>query len=384
MEENTITTASQAFENNVMNAIMGKPTTTATPVVSDSLTKGLGFHQFDGNVSVKEVMQQIGADFTVSKQHLIRIDDDIYNRILTGEIVDTPISIEKLIESHCATVNERDDQTLGVVGKDYGVIQNADGLAILDLVTNSSVMGRELKIVSAGLVHNSDPYVQVMLPKDGISPNINGDNSDTEFYAFFHTSHDATSSLKVSFTATRIICENTYLHNLNSSTGFIVTHRKNADKRIDLNNKENIERIKKLVAKITFFQKDYIEKMNYLAKLPVTEQEIDRYITKLIVPESLKDVAKQHNYDINLIDGLSVRARNQFAAIKDTIESGIGQDTNRGTRLMVFNGITNYYSHKKHGGKDDSDTTRAEKRLNSFMGGDTSNKEAEALAMLVA
>ena len=382
MEEiNNTNTAQQNFENNVMNAFMGK---TSTPVVSDSLTKDLGFHQFDGNVSVKEVMQQIGADFTVSKQHLIRIDDDIYNRILTGEIVDTPISIEKLIESHCATVNERDDQTLGVVGKDYGVIQNADGLAILDLVTNSSVMGRELKIVSAGIVHNSDPYVQVMLPKDGISPRITGDNSDTEFYAFFHTSHDGSSSLKVSFTATRIVCQNTFLRNLYSKEGFIVTHRKNADKRIDLTNEENVKRVKKLVEKINFFEKDYVEKMNYLAKLPVTEKEIDKYIAKLIVPEALQNVAKEHDYDIKLIQGLSTRAYNQFVAMKDTIESGIGQDTNRGTRLMVFNGITNYYSHKSHGDRKDSNITRAEKRLKSFFGGDTHNKEAEALAMLVA
>lgn len=382
MEEiNNTNTAQQNFENNVMNAFMGK---TSTPVVSDSLTKDLGFHQFDGNVSVKEVMQQIGADFTVSKQHLIRIDDDIYNRILTGEIVDTPISIEKLIESHCATVNERDDQTLGVVGKDYGVIQNADGLAILDLVTNSQEMGRELKIVSAGIVHNSDPYVQVMLPKDGISPRITGDNSDTEFYAFFHTSHDGSSSLKVSFTATRIVCQNTFLRNLYSKEGFIVTHRKNADKRVDLTDKKNVERVKKLVEKINFFEKDYVEKMNYLAKLPVTEKEIDKYIAKLIVPEALQNVAKEHDYDIKLIQGLSTRAYNQFVAMKDTIESGIGQDTNRGTRLMVFNGITNYYSHKNHGDRKDSNITRAEKRLKSFFGGDTHNKEAEALAMLVA
>ena len=382
MEEINAATAQQKFENNVMNAIMGRPT--SIPVVSDSLTKGLGFHQFDGNVSVKEVMQEIGADFTVTKQRLVRIDDDIYNRIITGEIVETPISIEKLIGSHCATVNERDDQTLGVVGIDYGVIQNADGLAILDLITNSQEMGRELKIVSAGIVHNSDPYVQVMLPKDGISPRINGDNSDTEFYAFFHTSHDGSSSLKVSVTATRIVCQNTFLRNLYSKDGFTITHRKNADKRTDLTNEENVKRVKKLVERINFFEKDYVEKMNYLATLPVTEKEVDKYIAKLIVPEALKDVAKEHDYNINLIPNLSTRARNQFVALKDTVESGVGQDTNRGTRLMVFNGITNYFSHKNHGDRKDSDVTRAEKRLKSFFGGDTHNKEAEALAMLVA
>lgn len=54
----------------------------AEQTTSNALTLGLGFHQFDGNVNVKDVIHQIGADFTVREDKLVRLPQDIFQKAI--------------------------------------------------------------------------------------------------------------------------------------------------------------------------------------------------------------------------------------------------------------------------------------------------------------
>lgn len=343
-------------------------------------TLGLGFHQFDGDVSVKEVLHQIGADFTVRKEPLYRIPYELDAKIRLGE----PVTIDPkyFINTHAATVCNDSDETIGVVGKDYGIIQNQSGLEILDLVTNSSVSGSPLKIVSAGLVHNFEPYIQARLGDDA---RIGGDNSETEFYAFFHNTHDGSSAMKVTFTAIRVICKNTFNANLKAKTGMMFKHSKNVGIRVDLNRQGSVDDIKARIEQLNLFKKEYIERMNSYRLAKVTEDDINEFVANLFIDDAeIRDLAAKngYNYDTLVIPtkggdtkNFPTVTKNKIKTFRDTLESGDGQDTNRGTKLWLFNATTNYLSHDSYGnGSTDNDLARATKRFDSMMKGSAYNK----------
>lgn len=343
-------------------------------------TLGLGFHQFDGDVSVKEVLHQIGADFNVRKDDLIRVPQELAAKIRLGE----PVTIDPkyFIETHAATVCHEADQTIGVVGKDYGIIQNTAGLEILDLVTNSSVDGTSLKIVSAGLVHDFEPYIQARLGSDA---RIDGDNSDTEFYAFFHNTHDGSSAMKVTFTAVRVICRNTFNANLRASSGMTFKHSKNVGVRVDFSRQASIEDIKSRIEQLNIFKREYIDRMNSYRLAKVTENDINEFVASLFIDnQEIRDLAAKngYNYDTLVIPtkggdekDFPTVTKNKIRTFRDTLESGEGQDTNRGTRLWLFNATTNYLSHDSYGnGTTNSDFERATKRFDSMMKGSAYNK----------
>lgn len=358
---------------NIINNVKEEQTT------QNAATLGLGFHRFDGNTPVKEVLHQIGADFNVRADKLVRLPQSLMEAVMRGEAVTIPT--DYIIGTHKATVCEEQDKTIGVVGSDYGLIQNNTCFDMVDLLCNASVTDTPLRIVSAGLVHDFDPYIQAELPTVG---RINGDNSETKFYCFAHTSHDGSSGLQLRFSPVRVICANTYLANIKSA-GHTYKHSKYVGERVDLSKEANIKRVQEWVGKLNILTEEYIAKMNAFAVAKVTDEDINNYLTNLFIDdEKIRSLARQNGYQFGLIDDLSTRTKNVIEAFKDTLESGIGQDTNRGTKLWLFNATTNYLSNTaSYGAKKDTELTRATKRFDSMLGG-TANKRMEKAFELLA
>lgn len=373
--ENNTNTPNDNFMQNVMNAFAGIPTTTPTKR-ENALTKGLGFHKFDGSVSVDEVMQQIGADFNVEKQRLVRLTPEMVEAITLG--VPVTIPTECLINTHCATVNTRDNSTLGIVGSDYGVIQNSKGLEILDLLTNAEIAGNNYQIVSAGLVHDSDPYVQVRLPNE---IRVNGDNSKTEFYASFYTRHDGKGGLKIAMSAIRVVCQNTFNANFSSKQKMTYRHTKNVEKMLDFDNGDNIQRIQRIVAAFNVFTSDHLATLNHLAEQRITERYINQFCARIfIMDEENRKLAQQYNYNWDLLNANTrtnlTRSINQITEFRNVLENGAGQDTNRGSKLWLYNGLTNTFSN--------ADYKTPEKRFDFLTQGSGYEKSQTALEYLMA
>lgn len=366
------------FMQRVYDAMNGVTENTKT---ENAATLGLGFHQFDGTVSVADVLRQIGADFSVRKDDLIRVPLELAAKIRLGE----PVTIDPkyFIESHAATVCNESDQTIGVVGKDYGVIQNTSGLELLDLMCNASVTNNPLKIVSAGIVNNFDPYIQAELP---FNARVNGDPSDTKFYIFAHTSHDGTSALQIRFSPVRVICRNTYMANVSTKLGLNFKHSRYAANRVDLSREANIKKVQEHIGKLNFFAQEYIDRMNSYTLAKVTDKEINNYILNLFIDdEKLKNLVRENNYHIDGVDEISTRTKNIIGEFNDILHSDdMGQDFARGTKLQLFNTTTRYLTHAaSYGSAKDDELTRATKKFNSMLNG-TANKRMEKAFMLLA
>lgn len=349
----------------------------------NAATLGLGFHQFDGNVNVKDVIHQIGADFTVREDKLVRIPDDIYNNVIAGNPVVIPANY--VINTHKATVHDSFDDTIGIVGIDYGTIQNNSAFDLLDLMCNSSVTDTPLKIVSAGMVNNYDPYIQAELPW---TARVNGDPSDTKFYIFVHTSHDGTSAMQIRFSPVRVICRNTFMANVSSKLGLTFKHSRYAAQRVDLSKEANINNVREHLTKLNFFAKEYIDKMNSYLTAKVTDEDINNYILDLFIADDnkkLKETVKSNGY--NLEDaGVPKKTQNVIETFKNILHSDfMGQDFARGTKLQLFNTTTNFLSNfASYGSKKDNDITTATKRFNSMLNGTANKRMEKAFSLLAA
>lgn len=366
------------FMQQVYNAINGV-SEVSNPMNAPTL--GLGFHQFDGKTPVADVLNQIGANFTVRKDSIVRVPDHLLASIRMGESI--TLDPKYIIESHAATVCDDTDQTIGIVGADYGVIQNTSGLELLDLMCNASVTNNPLKIVSAGIVNNFDPYIQAELP---FNARVNGDPSDTKFYIFAHTSHDGTSALQIRFSPVRVICRNTYMANVSAKLGLNFKHSRYAANRVDLSREANIKKVQEHIGKLNFFAQEYIDRMNSYGLAKVSDKEINDYVLNLFIDdEKMKTLVRENNYCIDGVDEISTRTKNIIGEFNNILHSDdMGQDFARGTKLQLFNTTTRYLTHAaSYGSAKDDELTRATKKFNSMLNG-TANKRMEKAFMLLA
>lgn len=154
-------------------------------------TVGVAFAGGDREAAhtVEEALTLSGSDFEVAKA-------DLTAHVLTAEGVrNTPVDFK------AATYRTDTGGILGVVGSDYGVVQNREVFGLLDsLVDESGATFNAAGSYKGG----SKVFVSLQLPE---TVNVGGVDG-VQHYIFATTSHDGTGSLKIQVTPTRIFCTN--------------------------------------------------------------------------------------------------------------------------------------------------------------------------------
>ena len=93
-----------------------------------------------------------------------------------------------------ASVRTDTNEILGVVGKDYGIVQNADALEFFNHILNGDVTGTEKAVIeTAGILDEGARfYISARMGNDIMLP---GDNSPIEDYIVLTNSHDGSGSV---------------------------------------------------------------------------------------------------------------------------------------------------------------------------------------------
>jgi phage/plasmid-like protein (TIGR03299 family) len=166
--------------------------------VKEKAWHGLGQIVADYPTSA-EAIRYAGLDYTVEKRPLFT---NALNNDLTG--FDPDFATSKLdVPAFFATVRNDNDSVLGVVGKDYEVVQNADAFQFFDAIVGG---GDGIKYETAGALGKGERiFITAKLP-DYIKV---GKQDMIEQYLFLTTSHDGFGSITAAFTPTRIVCNNT-------------------------------------------------------------------------------------------------------------------------------------------------------------------------------
>jgi phage/plasmid-like protein (TIGR03299 family) len=144
-----------------------------------------------------EAMRYAGLDYTVEKRPLFT--NSLANDLAELDNGEFP----KLdVPNFFSTVRTDNNSVLGVVGKDYEVVQNSDAFQFFDAIVGG---GSGIKYETAGALGKGERiFITAKLP-DYIRVGV---KDWIEQYLFLTTTHDGLGSITAAFTPIRIVCNN--------------------------------------------------------------------------------------------------------------------------------------------------------------------------------
>lgn len=288
----------------------------------------------------KEALQFAGLDYEVIKRELFTSS----MAMTVGNEGELIAGMDIPVPNYYATMRTDNNAVLGVVGRDYSIVQNRDAFSFFDAIVGGDGMQYE----TAGALGNGERiFITAKLPgyiKVGHDDYI-------EKYLFLTTSHDGSGSITAAFTPVRIVCQNTLGAALrNSSNTIKIRHTANAEERLKVAHK---------VMGISNGMADELDGIfNQWAKVRITDKDVMKLIQQAMAPsrevlKSLKTGEELSTVFKNICDNAFM-----YAMASPTQQT----ETTKGTLFGAFNAITGYFQNVKEY-KDD------EAKVKSIIGG---------------
>jgi phage/plasmid-like protein (TIGR03299 family) len=272
--------------------------------------------------------QFAGLDYKVEKRKLFTYD----NENNTGN-PDIDIIIPEIeVSNFYATVRTDTEQVLGVVGKEYEIVQNADAFSFFDAI----VGGDGIMFETAGALGNGERiFITAKIP-DYIKV---GDDDLIEKYLFLTTSHDGFGSITAAFTPIRVVCNNTLNAAFrNCSNSIKIRHTQNAKERL-----EEAHKVMGIANRLS----GYLEAaFNQWAKVWITDKKVKELIQLAMVPN--KEVLQ--NVRTGQLDELSTNFKNLCDNVYEYSMTCPTQQTEtaKGTVFGAYNAITGYFQNVRN------------------------------------
>lgn len=342
--------------------------------IESAWTRIGGVSNFTKPVTIEEAIKDAGLDYVVDAQPLLRVPQEVIDAILNGENIDFTPSRANIITSHKSTFRTDNDLTLGVVGRDYGMVQNTKAFEFINFIKD--VSGEEPLIETAGAFGNgARMFVTCRLGADCY---LNGNSDAVKNYVVFTNSHDGSGAVMAFFTPVRVICQNTLNMAIRGAVNKVIfKHTKNVNTRLDWEIEENRRKALEVFSKSVQFSKTFMDKMLMLKDETLTTEEIRDITHKMYLTPKQFDLFTQNNFSLDGIEEISTRTKNQISQFKDALDFGIGQENYRGTKLWMLNGMTTLLQNEKKWKSE-------EDKFESIMGGDAAKKTQKMYDLLIA
>ncbi|MFC4213409.1 DUF932 domain-containing protein [Pedobacter lithocola] len=280
-----------------------------------------------------EAIKHAGLDYTVEKRGLITFSEYIDSDGLPNSIPDVDV------ENFYANVRTDNNQVLGVVGKDYHIVQNIDAFSFFD----SIVGGKEgILYETAGALGKGEKiFITAKLP-EYIRV---GKNDLIEQYLFLTTSHNGYGSITAAFTPVRIVCQNT----LNAA----MSHKSNCIKiRHTSSATDRLKQAHQLLGITNLLAQEMEQLFNQWAKVRITDAEVKKLVQMAMAPnkETLQSLQS------NRLDELSSIYTNTVSAVLDYAFSHHSQQeaTTKGTLYGAYNAVNGYFQNVRNYKDDES------------------------------
>lgn len=274
-----------------------------------------------------EAIKHAGLDYEVVKSPLFTKGSGIIETAQGIEIG----SDELEVPNYFANIRTDNNTVLGVVGKDYHIVQNREAFNFFDAIVGG---GDGILYETAGALGNGERiFITAKLP-DYIRVG-NGDDV-TEKYIFLTTSHDGSGSITAAFTPIRIVCQNTLNASLRNMTNVVrIKHTSGAKQRI-----ENAHKIMGLANTLSTQLENIF---NSWTKVKVTDEEVKKLIQLALCPnkETLDLLKKGAEDEMSTVFKNVVEDAFAYAMISDTQQ----MDTTKGTLFGAYNAVTGYYQN---------------------------------------
>lgn len=287
--------------------------------VKEKAWHGLG-QIVDQYPNSKDAISHAGLDYQVEKAELTALVKNSSNKQVSGSAP---------VPGYFATMRTDNNAVLGVVGKDYQIVQNRDAFTFFDsIVGNDGILYETAGALGKGerifITAKLPGYIQV------------GSNDLIEKYLFLTTSHDGSGSITAAFTPVRIVCANTLNAAMKNMTNVVkIRHTSNAVERL--------RTAHKVMGIANKFSDEVGEIFNDWAKKPITDPQLKKLI----------EIAMAPNREVlgNLRDGKVNALSTQFTNIVDDVyEYALSNPTQQlpttmGTVFGAYNAVTGYFQN---------------------------------------
>lgn len=331
---------------------------------------GLGQY-FDRPMTVIEAIEASHANFQVSKGDLLHISPEMVNNIKQGLPINHVFSYQDIVQTHQCTYREDNSTVLGVVGSNYEVVQNAQGFDFIDKITGSG--GEEALIPgacieTAGVLGNGERmFVTAKMPRN---LRIGDTKDEITDYILFVNAHDGSNAVTALFTPVRVVCNNTLNLALRGGKNQVYfRHTKNVHNKLGM------------AQQVMGLHNAYVEMMgNTLVELSqkaMSDESIRNLVASVFVSEENMKLVNKNNGNFQTVDEITNATKNTINRLINTINTGVGQETHKGTALWVYNGFTSFYQNEQTY-KDSG------KKFDSIIEGNANKKAQKAFDLLVA
>ena len=258
--------------------------------------------------------------------------------------------------------------SLGVVGNKYTPVQNIESINfIYDILKHNPDIKEKDDIIieTAGVLGQGERiFVTAKLPK-GFK--VGEETESTELYIVFTNSHDGSSALTAMVTPIRVVCNNTLTAALGSNKSKVAfRHTKNISTAM----KEGLSLLRLSYDNFETNKQLY----NALIHIKVESSLVDELICRAMLNDNqLMQVDKFGMTNLST-DVVSTRLRNTMSEMRDYVDMGVGQNTNRGTLYWAYMGLNSYLNN----GVNYKD---AESKFDNLLGGTTSKTDAKVLEL---
>ena len=248
------------------------------------------------------------------------IADALKESSLDYTVIKKPVYLENgtLVKDAFCTLKSDDNTQLGVVGKQYTIVQNSEAFAFIDDVLHES--GGE--IIKAGAFQDFKKSFVVVKTED---IEILGETYNP--YLLFYNSFDGSGSIKACFTPVRVMCQNTIVYAFKKAiTKVSIRHFSTAQERlvqakdILLQNNQQLEFLKKdseELAKITLTKEEFKDKIVpiVLSEMKIAKDSEEKKRNKDRYEQTANALIKA--YDANDLANLNNTAYKAIQAVAD-------------------------------------------------------------------
>lgn len=233
----------------------------------------------------------------------------------------------RYINTHFATTRADNDEILGVVGKDYRVVQNKDLFSFFSQVVGE---GKAIFETAGCLGKGERVFITAKLPE---TVTVHGDISPIENYLVLASSHDASLAITVYFTPIRVVCQNTLMASLHGTPNKVyVKHTENV--------KERFLYAAKIIGLASAHMLKTEQAFNMMMDKAIPDSEAKRlFFRAFLNPTELRTLALNGNVE------LSTRKSNMIEAVNEYYLSAEDINPIRGNAYGVLNGMTSFFQN---------------------------------------
>lgn len=274
-----------------------------------------------------EAIKFAGLDYKVEKRPLFTYDT-------ANHCGETDLIIPEIkVPDYYATVRTDTEESLGVVGKAYEIVQNVDAFEFFDAIVGG---GDGILYETAGALGKGERiFITAKLP----GYIRVGKDDFIEKYLFLTTSHNGLGSITAAFTPIRIVCNNTLNAALGNHTNAItIRHTASANDRI--------KQAHTLMGISSNIGAELDEIFNRWSQVKITDKEVKKLVQIAMAPSKdvLTNLRDGKNDELSTVYSKVIEKVCEYAFSSPTQQ----MDTTAGTVFGAYNAVTGYFQNVRN------------------------------------